>query len=162
VDFMNYLAISRLFFSRKCFSENKKINFFYPFPFFSFSPSSFFAQSLKSIAAPSILGPVAAQHPQLAAQPYPSNHRVKSVEAPQTLLAHLLFHLGPTSFSPAPARSVRLLPLSLTCGPARHLHLPRRGKPGLQLESRPRPTLCHARAAFLGVHATPRHGLGPI
>jgi hypothetical protein len=67
VDFMNYLAIYRLFFSPKCFSENKKINFFYPFPFFSFSPSSFFAQSLKSTAAPSFLGPVAAQHPQLAA-----------------------------------------------------------------------------------------------
>jgi hypothetical protein len=92
-------------------------NFFYPFPFFSFSPSSLFAQSLKSTAAPSILGPIAAQHPQLAAQPYPSNHRVKFAGAPQTILAHLLFHLGPTSFSPALARSARLLPQPLTCGP---------------------------------------------
>jgi hypothetical protein len=83
------------------FSENKK-----EFPFLiPFSAQSCLRPKLpKSTAAPSILGPVAAQHPQLAAHPYPSNHRGKSVEAPQTLPVHLLFHLGPASFSPASAR----------------------------------------------------------
>jgi hypothetical protein len=79
------------------FRKQKENNFFYPFPFFSFSPSSFF---LRSTAAPSILGPVAAQHPQLAAQPYPLTHRVKSAGAPQTILAFAL-PPWPSQFQPS-------------------------------------------------------------
>jgi hypothetical protein len=159
---MNYLAISRLFFFTKMFFRKKENNFFYPFPFFSFTPSSLFVQSLKSTVAPSILGPVAAQHPQLAAQPYPSNHRVKSAGAPQTILAHLLFHLGPTSFSPTSARSARLLPQSLMCGPhsSSSSSSPWRNRTPARVPAVP--DLVPRRAAFLGVHATPRHGLGPI
>jgi hypothetical protein len=79
------------------FRKQKENNFLYPFPFFSFSPSSLF---LRSTAAPSILGSVAAQHPQLAAQPYPLNHRVKSAGAPQTILAFAL-PPWPSQFQPS-------------------------------------------------------------
>jgi hypothetical protein len=130
---MNYLAISRLFFSRKCFSENKK-------KIISLSLSLLLFQHIKpfflrSAAAPSIIGPVAAQHPQLAAQPYPLNHWVKSAGAPQTILAFAL-PPWPSQFQPS-AGPIRAPPLSITDSGSR-LSSPSssRGQPGLRVRRR--------------------------
>jgi hypothetical protein len=168
---MNYLVISRLFFSRKCFSENKKkIISFIPFPSSLSAHHVFF---LRSTAAPSILGPVAAQHPQLAAQPYPLNHRVKSAGAPQTILAFALppwpsqfqpsagpIHAPPPAGSQAapcnPTRQPGPEPARSPSGPSRH-RLP----PGLHWSPTP-PRIAvragHAKpgASYLAPCAAPR------